>query len=376
MAITRISNIANTLPDDSISNSKLQNVVNFKNIIINGDMSLAQRGTSATGLGNGDTGYHTVDRYRFAEAGSPTFEFTQSQDTDVPSGQGFATSLKMDCTTAQGSLSASDVFYIEQRTEAQNLQYLKFGTASATSLTLSFWVKSNKTGTYICLLYNIDPNRHISQSYTINSANTWEKKTLTFTGDTTGVINNDNGLGFITRWYLGAGSDYSSGTLQTTWGSESNTDAAVGQVNLADSTANEWFITGVQLEAGTTASDFEFLPYDVNLQRCLRYYENLITKESQSLLVSGFCFSSTQIQGIVRFSVDKRGTPTMGYEVGIAYQSTGEVARTNITPVFYVPSSKSVMVYANSGVSVTTGQGVNLVNRDDGTGMIFASSEL
>ena len=312
MAITRISNIANTLPDDSISNSKLQNVVNFKNIIINGDMSLAQRGTSATGLGNGDTGYHTVDRYRFAEAGSPTFEFTQSQDTDVPSGQGFATSLKMDCTTAQGSLSASDVFYIEQRTEAQNLQYLKFGTASATSLTLSFWVKSNKTGTYICLLYNIDPNRHISQSYTINSANTWEKKTLTFTGDTTGVINNDNGLGFITRWYLGAGTDYSSGTLQTSWGSENLTDQAVGQVNLADSTSNEWYITGIQLEAGTTASDFEFLPYDINLNRCLRYFGNIFSNVLNAQGVVTSFFTSTRAFFRLPHVVTMRTSPTVG----------------------------------------------------------------
>jgi len=272
------------LADDSVTNPKLftGSQQNFRNIIINGDMSIAQRGTSVTGLGNGDTGYHTIDRYRFAEGGSPTFEFTQSQDTDTPTGQGFATSLKMDCTTAQGSLSASDVFYIEQRTEAQNLQYLKFGTSSATSLTLSFWVKSNKTGTYICLLYNIDPNRHISQSYTINSANTWEKKTLTFTGDTTGVINNDNGLGFITRWYLGAGTDYSSGTLQTSWGSENLTDQAVGQVNLADSTANYINITGVQLEVGSAASDFEFLPYDVNLRRCERYFKNIVQSNASS----------------------------------------------------------------------------------------------
>ena len=135
-------------------------------------------------------------------------------------------------------------------------------------------------------------------------------------------------------------------------------------------------VTGVQLELGSVATDFEHRSYGEELALCQRYYETLITKENQSLLANGFCYSNTQVQGVVRFSVDKRVTPTMGYEVGIAYQSSGEAARTNITPLFYIPSTKTVMVYASSGVSVTAGQGLNLVNRDDGTGMIFADAEL
>src|SRR6056300_642680 len=244
---------------------------NFRNIIINGDMSIAQRGTSATGLGNGDSGYHTVDRWSFIEAGAPTYEFTQTQDTDVPTGQGFATSLKMDCTTAQGSLSASDALYITQIIEGQNLQYIKKGTANAESLTCSFWVKSSKTGTYIVGIQEFQNTRYIANSYTINSANTWEKKTITFAGDTTGTLTNDNSASLYLQFYLLAGTDFTSGTLATSWESTTNANRAVGQVNLADNTANNFWITGVQLEAGTTASDFEFLPYDVNLQRCQRY---------------------------------------------------------------------------------------------------------
>ena len=245
----------------------------FKNIIINGDMSLAQRGTSATGLTNGSNGYHTIDRYRFSELSSPSFQFTQSQSTTVPSGQGFATSLKMDCTTAQGSLGTGDALRIQQRIEGQNLQYLKKGTSSAESLTLSFWVRSSKTGTYICELYDNDNTRHISKSYTISSADTWEKKTIIYEGDTTGAFGNDANNSLEINFWLCTGTDYSSGTLATSWASATDTNKAVGQVNLADSTSNEWYITGVQLEAGTSASDFEFLPHDVNLQRCLRYYQ-------------------------------------------------------------------------------------------------------
>ena len=247
----------------------------FRNIIINGDMSIAQRGTSATGLGNGDSGYNTVDRWRFTELGAPTYEFTQTQDTDVPTGQGFATSLKMDCTTAQGSLATGDVIQFNQRFEGQNLQFLKKGTANAESTTLSFWVKSNKTGTYIVELRDIDNSRTINKSYTIDSASTWEKKIIIFAGDTTGTFDNDNERSLDINFWLGAGTDYTSGTLQTSWGSEVTVNRAVGQVNLADNTANNFWITGVQLEAGTTASDFCFLPYDMNLARCQRYYHTM-----------------------------------------------------------------------------------------------------
>ena len=355
-----------------LASGTVQNQSAFKNIIINGDMSIAQRATSTSSITS--SGYHSLDRFRTSYDTAGTW--TQSQSTDVPTGQGFAKSLKMDCTTANGSLSAGSFLAIQSKFEGQNLQYLKKGTSSAESLTLSFWVKSNKTGTYIANLYDADNNRYIAKSYTISSANTWEKKTITYAGDTSGAFGNDNATSLELKFILAAGTTYTSGTLATSWESATNANTAVGQVNLADSTSNEWYITGVQLEAGTTASDFEFLPVDVNTQRCQRYYENLITKENQSMLCSGYNQDSGQVQGILRFRVDKRATPTMGYEVGIAYQATSQTARTDTTPLFYQASSKSVLVYATSNVSVTAGQGVNLVNRDNGTGMVFANSEL
>ena len=247
----------------------------YRNIIINGDMSIAQRSTSVAGITG--TGYNTVDRWHIILATLGTW--TQSQSTDVPTGQGFATSLKMDCTTADASPASLDRLFVEQKFEGQNLQYLKKGTANAVSTTLSFWVKSNKTGTYITQLYDVNNNRSISKSYTIDSASTWEKKTITFAGDTTGALGNDNSHRLSARFYLGAGTGWTSGTLGTSWGAGVNANIAVGQVNLADNTANEWYITGVQLEAGTTASDFEFLPYDMNLDRCYRYFYKKIANE-------------------------------------------------------------------------------------------------
>jgi len=265
MALSKVdlaNQVENQLPQNLVANN-----LPFRNIIINGDMSIAQRGTSSTGLTSGST--YTLDRFVTAPSNAGTW--TTSQDTDVPTGQGFAKSVKLDCTTSNASLSANSFLTFSQRIEGQNLQYLKKGTSNAESLSLSFWVKSNKTGTYICDLYDSDNTRQISKSYTIDTADTWEKKTITFSGDTTGAFDNDNGLSLFCFFWLVAGTDYTSGTLNTSWNSATTANRVVGQVNLADSTSNYINFTGVQLEAGTTASDFEFLPTDVNLQRCQRY---------------------------------------------------------------------------------------------------------
>ena len=175
---------------------------NFRNIIINGDMAVAQRATSTASITS--AGFKTVDRFYTGVTTAGTW--TQSQDTDVPSGEGFATSLKMDCTTADGSLAAGDLVQLVQYVEGQNLQYLKWGTGYAQSLTLSFWVKSVLTGTYIAELRNSDNTRTICSSYTISSASTWEKKTITFVGDTNSGPANDNGEGLRLTLWLAAGS--------------------------------------------------------------------------------------------------------------------------------------------------------------------------
>ena len=286
------------------------NTVGMKNIVINGDMSLAQRSTSVASITTG--GYKTLDRFEMAMDSVGTW--TMSQSTDTPTGQGFANSLKLDCTTADAAPAAGDYLIIIQKFEGQNLQYLKKGTASALSLTASFWVKSTKTGTFICEIFDNDNSRQISASYTVNVTNTWEFKTITFPGDTTGTLNNDNGTSLTLRFWLVAGSTYSSGTLATSWASNVNANAAVGQVNIADSTSNDFYITGVQLEAGTTASDFEFLPVDVNLNRCQRYFELIADNHSQIIGVAS-CFEDGS-SAIGHYFVTKRTVPTL-------YQTTG-----------------------------------------------------
>ena len=289
-----------TIPTRALS----EQGVNFRNIIINGDMSIAQRGTSSTGQTS--AGYKSLDRYRFNIDGLGTW--TISQDSDVPTGQGFGYSQKIACTTANASPSAGNVMQMQYKIEGQMLQHLKKGTSSAESLTLSFWVRSNKTGTYVAELYDMDNTRSISKSYTINSADTWEKKTLTYAGDTTGSFTNDNNLSLQLYIWLASGTRYTSGTLNTSWGSITDANRASGQVNLGDSSSNTFYITGVQLEVGTSASDFEFLPYDVNLQRCYRYYEK-DTSVYNLFLNANTDFGSRQ--GHLQWKATKRATPSL-----------------------------------------------------------------
>ena len=244
-----------------------------KNLIINGNMAVAQRGTSVTGVSGG--GYETVDRFRTAYNGSPDqLRVTHAQVADAPAG--FANSFKLTVTTKEDALAADERVRFQQRIEAFNLQKLAFGTSSALPITLSFYVKSSITGTYGVDLKNSDAGRSAAQSYTISSANTWEKKSITFAGDTAGAINNDNGEGLVVSWVLAAGTDYTSGTLATAFASTTNANLAPSnQVNLIGTDNSTWQLTGIQLEIGDVATPFENESFGKTLQKCERYYNRI-----------------------------------------------------------------------------------------------------
>ena len=289
-----------------------------RNVVINGAMQVAQRATSVASI-TAD-GYYTLDRWKSRIITMGTW--TQTQSTDVPTGAGFATSLKMDCTTADGSPAATDVVQFFYGIEGQDVQQLKYGTPDAEQLTLSFWVKATKTGLNVVTLYQDDPAKSVSGTYTISTSNTWEYKTLTFVGNTADVIANDNTRGLLVIWELGAGSNRTSGTLKTTWTDFIEANESVGQVNNADSTSNDWLITGVQLEVGTVATPFEHRSYGQELALCQRYYEKSYdtTVAPATDTVNGtynFAGSSEGNGNVIVpiiFSVAKRAAPTMkGY---------------------------------------------------------------
>jgi hypothetical protein len=254
---------------DGTCTANVTNNLSNRNKIYNGKMAVAQRSQSVSSITA--TGIYTCDRWHTTITTCGTW--TQSQSTDVPTGEGFSKSLKMDCTTADASLAAGDRIFISQRFEGQDLQDFCKGTSSAKQYTLSFYVKSAKTGTHVVELLDHDSAfRHVCGTYTINSADTWEKKTITFPADTTGAFGDDNAKSLEVQWYLAAGSTYQSGTLATSWASVTNGNRATGQVNVADNTANNWYLTGVQLEVGSVATDFEHLSFADELRRCQRYY--------------------------------------------------------------------------------------------------------
>jgi len=297
---------------------------NVEPLIINGNMSVAQRGTSATSISSVN-GYYTCDRMAMEINGLGTWTQTQEALTTGDAfADGFKNAIKLDCTTADASPAAGDSLSLVYKFESQDLQVLKKGTANAEKMTLSFWVKSTKTGTFIAEFYDHDNTRQISTAYTVSVSDTWEKKVINIAADTTGALANDNGAGIYIYMWLGAGSTYTSGTLSTTWTTPVNGDRAAGQVNIADNTSNNFHLTGLQLEVGeytaATLPPFKFSSYGDNLLRCQRYYENsyrLGHYPGDSVVdggsYSGFLYSTDFLVSFFPFKVNKRDNPTMTF---------------------------------------------------------------
>jgi len=254
-----------SIADNAITQAKINVPISNRNLIINGAMQVAQRGTSDSGITQ--SGYTVLDRYKVG--GSSFGTVTVSQSTDSP--DGFSNSYKVDVTTANGSLSAGSLLEIQQSLEGQDVQAFAKGTSAAKQYSLSFYVKSTKTGTYVAMLQDHDNSRMCCKTYTVSDTN-WNRYTLTYPADTTGAFGNDNQKSLSVKFCLVAGTTFTSGTLQTTWGTAANATSRVGQVNFADSTSNDWYVTGVQLEVGSVATPFEHRRFGDELERCKRYF--------------------------------------------------------------------------------------------------------
>ncbi len=345
MALSKID-VANMLtglvPNDNTIRRPLS-----KPIIVNGNMAVAQRGTSTTGVTNGGSGYITCDRMRFNESGTMGAALTITQES-LTSGNaflnGFANAYKVDVTTADGSPDADDWSRLNMRFEGQDVQMFKKGTANAEKFTLAFWVKATKTGTNTIELYDNDNNRSVNGSYTISTTNTWEHKVVNFPADTTGAFGDDNAESLRITWTLSAGSNYSSGTLASTWGSPTTANAAAGQVNNFDSTSNNFHITGIQLEVGefssTTLPPFQFESYGDNLSRCKRYYQGWgSVYDTGTFGISGRTLSSNRFDSAtITFIPEMRAAPT------IAQGGTADIEN-------YVFQSDGDSITAGSGTS-------------------------
>jgi len=244
-----------------------------RNIIINGSAIVSQRSTSTASLSSGNN--FVLDRTRFQLTNGGTW--TMSQSTTVPTGQGFSHSLKLDCTTADTSLGSTDYLLVQQLIEGQDVQQFAFGTSDAKSVTVSFWIRSNKTGTYTLEVQQQNSSNGFYQNaktFTISSANTWEKKEITFVGNTSQNIINSNAVGFYVTIWLGTGTSRTSGTFTNgTWHNTTANRISSSNVNLADSTDNELYLTGLQMEVGEQATPFEHRSFGEELALCQRYFQ-------------------------------------------------------------------------------------------------------
>ena len=331
MALSKIRN-------DSLADTAVHG---RRNIFINGAMQVAQRGTSTTGV---TTTNHPVDRFKFYLSSSGTF--TVSQSTDAP--DGFAYSAKMACTTADASLSAGDYDILQYRVEGQDIQHLEYGTSSAKTLTLSFWVKSNLTGNFVAELAVENAAPYNSVQYSISSADTWEYKTVTFSGSTTGSIANDNTTGLAVNFWLASGSTFSGGThVDNSWHSVQANRAAGLNQNLSGSTSNYCQITGVQLEVGDTATPFEHRSYGEELALCQRYYQDYATGSAVAYM--GYRFSGAAGWYTHTYPVEMRAAPTI--TVSTWQGATPSVYNSSISHcVLY---SSTTQFYANSNSTFT-----------------------
>jgi hypothetical protein len=278
-----------------------------RNIIINGAMQVAQRATSATGVGASNGVFPCVDRMKIM-AGTTAGRLTISQAADVH--DGFANALKFDCTTADTSIAAAEFFILRTLFEGQDLQQIKKGTSDAEKLTLSFYVKGNASATYTCELEDRDNSRYNSQEFSVTTS--WTRVVKTFLADTTGSFGDDNAESLAINFWLHSGSTYTGGThTDNVWHTTNNQRVGDNQTSIFDSTDREFYITGIQLEVGSQATPFEHRSFGEELALCQRYFFQETTTAADASGILGVASGSTSIVCNQNLPVQMRTGPSL-----------------------------------------------------------------
>lgn len=332
--------------------SKIQSVMSpssgsmRKNIIMNGGFTVNQRVPTGTNSGIGTNNYHMHDRWKlFCDYGTYDMIDEVLTASDTPYQYGFRKAMKLDVTSAVISPSTSNKLKLYQGIEGSHLQRLQYGHAGAKSVTVSFWVKATKTGTNTVFLYNDLPGQSAQiqvHQYTIDASNTWEKKEVIFTGNTaTGaIIPDDSANGMSLQFGLGGGTGYTGGAAQTTWGAYSSNKEMRGQVNHADDAANNFHITGIQMELGSFATDFEHQFYSDELRRCKRYFQYVHVLQDYAEL-SGHA----SMYRSYAYDEPVRTTPQFNITTALQYYSTGSNTA--------FPSTPGIADRENIGLTIT-----------------------
>jgi len=342
-----LADLGNAYSDGALSN---------RNMIINGGMQVAQRGT-VTGLNSGTPVYGGADRFNASNStgGTPAV-FSLSQDASAPSG--FSRSQRIDCTTATSSLTGTNEIKVNYTVEGYDLISAGLGTTEAKQLTLSFWVKSNQAAVFCLWAYrSYGTARHTGQTYTVNAVDTWEYKSITLSADVLNEVPNDSTRGITLSFVVNAGPAFKSGTaLNGGWEQLVNADRYVGLTATIGESLSDYFqITGVQLELGDQATPFEHRSYGQVLQDCTRYYEASFEaggEASSDGKASGTALDNSGIDCIEgqRWRVAKRATPTVS--ITQISELDGSVAG---SPVVGVDNINKYGFMRFRGTSTTTG---------------------
>ena len=299
-----------------------------RNMIINGGMNVAQRSASVTGIGAAD-GYFTLDRWNTNVGATSAGRLTQTQTADGPNGIS-ANCLKLDCTTADTSIAAGELLQISHKIEGHNVQRIGKGVAGAKEVTVSFYVKGNASATYVVELFDADNTRSIGALFSVTTD--WNRIEVTFPTDEddgSSPFDDDNALSLTLNFTLHAGSSFTSAALNTVWSNNDTTKRAAGGDSFFDATSRTFFLTGVQMEVGPVATEFEHEDYGTTLAKCMRYYEKQIADDGQFIAV-GYNESTSNGRGLVPFKVKKRTAPTMSdsgtHFAALSTGSTGNAA--------------------------------------------------
>jgi len=368
----------------------VQNSRPFRNLIINGDMQVAQRATSTSGVANdANEGYNSLDRFGLYYYGNEGGAATMSQDTTVPSDTSYGVqrqSLKVDVTTADASIGTTGIIALKHTVEAQYIHHSGWDyTSSSANITLSFWARSVKAGTY-CVLFrchDASGERYYVKEYTL-VANTWKHIICTVPGDSNLVFNADNGEGFEIRWILACGNDRNDATANTWFAPGSDYDNSTSnQVNFYDHTDNNFFLTGVQLEVGDTATDFEHLPFDVQRQRCYRYcqrHPDLDHSVAYAAIGHGWVQSTTAQSIQVAPHTVMRTVPSVAQTGNLRIHSAGGGgdATTAIAVSAQITTASQIYLATttDSGSGLTQGEGTFLQLNNDADAFLIFSAEL
>jgi hypothetical protein len=347
----------------------------FRNRIINGDMEIDQRNAGAAVTINSAAVTYSVDRWAGYGQGSAGV-FTLQQSTTVPTG--FINSLKVTVTTADASIAASDFYTLQQRIEGFNVADLGWGTANAKTVTLSFWVRSSLTGTFSGALVGAAFARSYPFTYSISAANTWEQKTVTVAGDTSGSWVTNNGTGLVVYFDLGSGSDY-EGTVNA-WNGALDVRVA-SSVRVISTLSADWYVTGVQLEVGSVATPFERRDYGRELAMCQRYYYKQKATNAGSYFGAGLVYSTTKAVIITQFGVQMRTAPSALEQTGTAsdyrvLNSSGSGVACSIAPIFGATSNDSASTELTVSSGLTAGNATMGVANTSFNGYLAWSAEL